>query len=324
MSIRFGIIGLFFTFSACRKDINLSSSSIFLQQVPPGFPPVSYPQDNGLNINRIALGKLLFFDPILSADSSVSCSSCHKPEFLFADTGSLSFGIQHQTTKRNTPSIINIAYHPYFNLDGGVRTLELQALVPLQATNEMNSTIEDLEQKLMRQKQYRSWFQKAFGTEPNIYGVTRALAAYQRTLIMANSKFDQYFYEGYSNALSMTEAAGMSLFFSEKSKCSHCHNGFNFTNYAFENNGLYLNYADQGRYLVTLNLIDQGKFKVPSLRHISHTSPYMHDGSLKTLDDVLNHYASGGQGHPNQSEIIANIQLNEVEKAQIVAFLKTL
>jgi cytochrome c peroxidase len=307
---------------SCRKDVSIPPNQNLLP--PTGFPPISYPIDNPFNVERIALGKLLFFDPILSKDSTISCSSCHKTNMAFTDGLPKSVGIDQQLTARNTPSLFNIAYHPYFNRDGGVKSLELQALVPLQAHNEMNITIDEVEEKLMRNDSYRMLFEDVFNSKPTIYGITRALAAYQRTLIAANANFDRYFYYGEHDMLNAEEKEGMRLFFSEQAQCFHCHSGFNFTNYAFENTGLYENYTDQGRYMVTLDVDDQGKFKVPSLRNVSITAPYMHDGSLSSLEDVLQHYSSGGKNHINKSSLISQIQLNEKEQRQIIAFLKTL
>ncbi len=309
---------------SCSKDPYLDPWSTQALQLPQGFPAPVYPLDNYPNALKIELGKKLFFDPILSKNNKVSCASCHMPEKKFTDGLAKSVGINSKSTERNSPSLLNITYSPHLNRDGGVKNLELQVLVPLLAKEEMGSDPNTITEKLNADKTYKKLFLDAFGTDPDMYSVTRSIAAFERTLISGNSPFDAYFYKNQRYVLTEQEKKGMALFFSEKTQCSSCHSGFNFTNYSFENIGLYSEYTDPGRYRITLHLNDVGKFLVPSLRNVEHTAPYMHDGSLQSLEDVITHYARGGKKHSNQSHLIRGFTLTSQEKEELIAFLKSL
>ena len=190
-----------------------------------------------------------------------------------------------------------------FFWDGANPSLETQALFPLEAHIEMANTAEEAVNRLKDNTFYQDLFFKAFGTEPTISGMLFAIASYERTLISANSPYDQYL-QGDLNALSQSALRGMDIFFGETAECFHCHGGFNFTDELFHNNGLYESYSDNGRWEVTGREADRAKFKTPTLRNIEHTAPYMHDGSLKTLEEVVDHYQSGGEIHPNKSVLI--------------------
>ncbi|MBK8503749.1 MAG: cytochrome-c peroxidase [Saprospiraceae bacterium] len=261
--------------------------------IPTDFPDPSIPEDNVPNVVRVQLGKKLFFDTQCSLDSTIACSSCHLPERAFTDGQVTSPGIYGRRGKRNTPSLLNAAYLGLVNKDGGVIKLDIQPLVPIEDENEMGISILKLAERLSQDPEYVQLSQEAYGRAPDPYVITRALSSFVRTLYSGDSYLDQYS-QGDATALSSIAIAGKKLFESERLNCTACHHGFNFTNNAFENNGLYINYQDIGRALITLDSSDTGKFRVPSLRNVAITAPYMHDGSLGTLEDVIDHYEKTG------------------------------
>ncbi|MDX1447053.1 cytochrome-c peroxidase [Lishizhenia sp.] len=282
---------------------------------------ISYPEDNAPNNEIAAFGKELFFDKNLSVDNSISCASCHLPEFAFADTLAFSKGVNGRQAGRNTPSIINSAFSHRFMGEGQVPTLEMQVLLPLLDKNEMGASMKDVIQEL--KPKYNAQAQKLFNRDLDPYVLTRALANYERTLVAYASPFDQYFYGGDNNAISDDAKAGWKLF-SEDLNCVVCHPAPKFTAHELKNNGLYKDYPDEGRYKVTGRFEDKGKFKVPSLRNVELTAPYMHDGKYATLEDVVAHYAKGGEGHPNQDSLISGFEITQEKKVQLLSFLKTL
>ncbi len=308
--------------TSCNKEevINIDTYA----QLPAGFPLRSIPLDNLLTLDRIALGKKLFYDPILSRDSTVSCSTCHNPILAFTDGLAKSKGIEGQEVLRNAKSLANVAYHPYYLSEGGVPTLEQQVLVPIQEHPEFDNNVLVIADKLQYRKDIVDLSQKAYGRIPDPYVIVRSISAFERTFISGNSAYDQYFYQNKKDALSDSQIRGMNLFNSERLNCSKCHGGFNFTNYAFENNGLALVYADNGRERLTGNQEDRALFKVPSLRNVELTAPYMHDGSIKTLEDVIDHYNSGGMDHPHKSQLIKALYLSAREKEDLINFLRSL
>lgn len=311
---------------ACAKDVsnNERSPQRQLLVIPEGFPVVQFPENNPFIKASYDLGKMLFFDPILSRDSSISCGSCHQPSLAFSDRVALTNGVDAAPGVRNVPSLTNVGYHPYFTREGGVPTLEMHTLVPIQEHNEFDFNIVLIAERLKNSEQYVSMAKSAYDREPDPFVITRALGNFQRTLISGNSAYDRYAFQGKANTMSAIELRGMNLFFSDKLGCSSCHSGFNFTNYAFENNGLYQDYNDQGRMRLTGLEADRARFKVPSLRNVEFTAPYMFDGSLLTLNDVVDHYNSGGYDHPNKSEKIKALGLTSSEKDDLVAFLESL
>jgi cytochrome c peroxidase len=292
-------------------------------KLPPHFPLPEIPEDNLLTKSRVELGRLLFSDPILSRDSTVSCASCHKSEFAFADNRAVSPGVQNRLGTRNAPSLTYKAYATSLNWDGGVPSLELQALVPIQAHFELDMDFATLVERLKRHPRYPALFQAAYQTPPNEAGIVKALAAFQRTLIKGTSDYDRYL-QGDSAALSPSAKRGKELFFSETAECFHCHNGLLLTDDTFQNNGLYREYKDQGRFLITGRERDKGKFRVQSLRNVELTAPYMHDGSLPTLEAVIDHYASGGAMHPAKSTLIRKFTITPQQKEDLIYFLKSL
>lgn len=301
----------------------MTSESIDFE-LPMGFPAISFPEDNAYTKARWELGKKLFYDNVLSIDSSINCGSCHKASFAFSDDVALSDGVKNRPGNRNSPTLANVAYHPYYTREGGVPTLEMQVLVPIQEHNEFAFNIVQAGERLAMDSIYVAMSKKAYNKLPDYYVITRALANFERTLISGNSPFDKYTYEGQEEALSEIEKAGMELFYSTKTNCSSCHKGFNFSNYNFENNGLYENYKDEGRMRLTNKTEDKALFKIPTLRNISITAPYMHDGSMATLSDVVDHYNSGGKQNKNKSKLVKPLGLTEQEKIQLIAFLKSL
>ena len=295
-----------------------------LMEIPQGFPAIDFPEGNEFSNARWALGKKLFFDPIMSADSSISCATCHLPELAFSDQLAFSPGVENRPGTRNASPLFNLAYHPYFTREGGVPTLEMQILVPIQEHNEFDFNIVLIADRLVQDSSYQNMAQLAYDREPDAFVITRALANFERSLLSGYSRYDQHFSYDLGNILTASELRGRDLFFSEKTNCANCHEGFNFTNYAFQNNGLYQNYTDVGRFRLTGLEADHALFKVPSLRNIELTAPYMHDGSMISLDEVVAHYDSGGKNNPQKSDLIRPLNLTDSEKTDLVQFLKTL
>lgn len=311
--------------TGCVKEDRVDEDSPYYVDLPKGFPTLPVPADNQLTVKRIELGKMLFFDKNLSVDSTVSCASCHFQQFAFSDDKALSTGVEGRTGFRNSPPLFNLAYHPYFFKDGGVPTIELQVLAPIQDVNEMAHDIPELIELIKDDQEYQKLAMIAYGRSFDPFVLTRAIAAFERTLISGNSPYDEYQFQNNSNALSASEIRGLELFSSERLACSNCHSGFNFTDYAFKNNGLYETYpSDSGRMRITLNPQDEGKFKTPSLRNVGITAPYMFDGSLQTLEAVVEHYNSGGSSHPIKDPLIKPLNLTQQEKNDLIAFLNAL
>lgn len=305
-------------FFSCKKKV------AFQLVLPNHFAAPLIPIDNKLSESRIDLGRMLFFDPLLSRDSTVSCASCHLPIYAFSDTIALSKGAKNQLGKRNSPSLLNVAYAPKLFRDGGVNTLEHQVISPIENPVEMDFQLKAAASRLSKNKIYQQLSQQAYQREFSTYVLVRALAAFERTLISGNSRYDLFFYKKEKNALTEAEKRGMALFFGEKTQCSTCHSGVLFTNFDYENNGLYREYKDLGRAGVTMRQEDKHLFKVPSLRNAELTAPYMHDGSLGTLEDVVAHYNKGGEAHPNKNEVVRPLNLSDAEQKDLVLFLKTL
>jgi len=286
------------------------------------WPQMEYPTDNEPDTQKIALGERLFFDPIVSIDSSISCASCHKEVYGFADDVAISPGVEGRLGKRNSPSLWNVGYQPYLMREGGVPTLEMQVLVPVQEHSEMAFNMVLLAQRLNANTAYKNDFLEAFGDSASAYTITRALAQYERTLIQEPTAFDEYV-RGDNGALSTAAKKGFELFYG-KAGCEGCHSGPLMTNFGFYNNGTQISTDDYGRAELTLDSLDFYLFKVPSLRKVTLTAPYMHDGSLLSLRDVLEQYNDGGVGHDYTSDAIAPLNLNESELVALEEFLSTL
>jgi len=302
---------------------------------PTHFPePVYDFSRNPVTNDGFKLGRKLFFDGILSRDGSVSCGSCHIPTSAFTQHGhDLSHGIDDKLTLRNSLPIMNLAWKREFFWDGGVFDLDLFALAPIEAHNEMDEEISNVLQKLRNHPEYPRLFQKAFGTsEITLSNFLKALSQFQLMAISANSRYDKY--KRGETSLSDQELAGLQIF---QEKCASCHKGELFTDMSYRNNGLAVrrfrlngvDTIDIGRERITLNPTDAFKFHVPSLRNVEITRPYMHDGRFRTLQQVLDHYDSGVQDSPTLDPLLKQnnrlgIPLSQDEKDKLIAFLRTL
>jgi cytochrome c peroxidase len=295
----------------------------FEVDVPSNFPALPVPADNALTDARVSLGKRLFYDTQLSRTREVACGSCHLADHAFADPRPLSIGVDGQPGTRNAPSIVNLAYNTSFFWDGGAPTLEQQAIGPIINPVEMDMKIGDVVARLETDPTYVDEFKHAYDTRPSPGALTKALASFMRTIVSGDSRYDR-FQRGERGALNESERRGMDIFNGERGECFHCHVGFNFTNNGFRNNNLYAQYEDIGRARVTELDSDIGKFKVPTLRNVALTAPYMHDGSLATLEDVVEHYSSGGHESETSDPTIRPLNLTADEKRDLVAFLTAL
>jgi cytochrome c peroxidase len=313
------------SFISCHKSDNQDCLPTELSKlkIPAGFPAPEFPEDNKFTNARWELGKKLFFDPVMSRDESISCSSCHKAALAFSDDVALTSGVDNLPGTRNSPTLTNVAYQPYYTREGGIPTLEMQVAVPVQEHNEFDFNMVLIAERLLLDEVYVDLSMEAYDVEPSTFVITRALACFERSMISGESPADSYD-NGNFSALSNVELEGRELFFNDEIGCAECHGGMNYTSYNFENNGLYEVYADSGRYRLTLLEDDIARFKVPTLRNIEMTAPYMHDGSLSTLEDVVDHYSAGGNGHFNQSPLVTELDLSVQEKSALISFLKAL
>jgi len=321
----------------------------FELEIPPFFPPMDIPEDNPLTVEGIELGRLLFWEKQLSADGSMSCGSCHLPESSFSDPNPYSTGITGATGIRNAMAIINIGWAPSFFWDGRALTLEEQILEPVEHPDEMAlewtqavARLQATESAAQSDVNYPDRFEVAFG-DRNITaeGVTKAIAQFLRTMVSADSKFDQW--RRGETVLTDDEFAGYEIFLREGGDpettpggqfggdCFHCHSeaGLQFSDYLFRNNGLDSTFtADAGHAIVSGNPLDSGRFKTPTLRNIALTGPYMHDGRFQSLEEVIDHYNSGGVPSatidPFMKYTTGGLALSPVQKSQLIAFLHTL
>jgi cytochrome c peroxidase len=279
--------------------------------------------------DEIALGKQLFFDPILSSDSSLSCASCHNPNFAFADSVSISFGVGQRLGIRNAPSIMNLDPNAPMFYDGRARNLQDQVHFPIQDSNEMRLSTKDLLDRLTRHKLYAPWFQTLYQQAPSVELLSKAIAAYEQTLQSAQTPFDA-FMAGDNSALNASAKRGRKLFLGNKAKCFDCHFGPDFTGNEFKNIGLYdaQKWTDKGLYNQTHMEQDLGKFKVPGLRNVAVTGPYMHNGQFKTLEEVIAYYANPYafvKAPINMdSSLLKPSRLTQQEQKDLLAFLNAL
>ncbi len=307
--------------ASCQKD---QATVAVLNSIPVGFPTPAVPLDNEFTQARFELGRKLFYDPILSRDSTISCGTCHQQALAFSDGLAVSEGIEQRKGIRNATGLFNLAYAPHYLREGGVPTLEMQVVVPISEHAEMDFNILKVVDRLAANAEYAAQSWACYGRPVDPFVVSRAIANFERTMYSGNSRYDQYQFQGRQNELTAAERNGLALFFSTRTNCSKCHSDFNFTNYKFENNGLYEKYEDPGRYRLTLVDADSALFKIPSLRNVAVTGPYMHNGSVKSLEAVVEHYNSGGKPHVHKSKLIQPLNLTAHEKSNLVAFLKTL
>jgi cytochrome c peroxidase len=283
---------------------------------------INHPEDNPSSDEKIALGKALFFDKRMSSDGTVSCATCHVPEMAFTDQKAFSDGVFGHHSQRNSPSLLNAGYLKTTMFDAFVESLEMQVIVPIQDTNEMGMVMKDLLQRLKAIPEYQEAAQRVFQRNFDAFVLTRSIAAFQRSLISDNSRFDQT--ERKEITRSPKEERGWQLF-SKQLYCTKCHPAPHFTTYLAQNNGLYKDYGeDKGRFRIHYDSTEIGFFKIPSLRNIELTYPYMHDGSLKNLDDVLDHYSRGGTANNLQSSDIQSFKLSQQERSDLKTFLFSL
>ena len=311
-------------FLSCKRDVVLeeNGSETIDLEVPSHFPDLPDLSATPLTESKVLLGKLLFHDVRLSVDGSVSCASCHLQDKAFADTTALSFGVGMAEGMRNAPSLANVVYQPRLFADGGVPSLELQVLAPIGDPLEMAHNILTVSDQLSADPFLNELSQEVFERDIDPFVITRSIAAFERTILSTQSKYDEYL-QG-STILNEDELAGMELFNSDELQCSSCHQGALFTDFDYYNIGLYEEYEDSGRERISLDENDNGKFKTPSLRNIALTPPYMHHGSIETLEEVIDFFAAGGLDHPNKDGRVNGFELSEDEKMQLIAFLKTL
>lgn len=303
-------------------------------------PEIQFPEDNPYSTEKVLLGKTLFYDPRLSGSNQIACASCHDPELGWSDNRTFSFGHDRQLGSRNAMSILNVAYAKTLFWDGRAGSLEEQSHMPIQDKKEMNEHIDLATEKIANIKGYASLFEKAFGDQSvTKEKIAKAIATFERTVKSPSSKFDQ-FIDGKSDAFTDNEVMGLHLF-RTKAQCINCHNSGYFSNNRFENIGTSLlgsKQEDLGRYLITKDVADAGKFRVQSLREVTRTGPWMHNGAFMTMADVIHFYNKGNPEPPKKrSTIHENIQLDSQkssmlkpldltneEIAQLEAFLGTL
>ncbi|AUP79812.1 cytochrome-c peroxidase [Flavivirga eckloniae] len=336
--ILYGVLFFFICVSCSDENIDRYVPSPSPLQIPQLFQenilaPV-IPSNNPQTVEGIALGKKLFFDPMLSADNTQSCADCHASENAFSDADRFSEGIDGFLGTRNSMPLFNLAwnYDEKFFWDGRVFSLEHQAFQPVTDPLEMHNTWAQVEEKLQQHSEYPGLFEKAFGTSTiDSSLVTDAIAQFERTLISSNSKFDKHLLD--EATLTPEELNGFNVFMDEaKGDCFHCHGSDKnplWTDNIFHNNGLDATLTDLGLGEVSGDPADNGKFKTPSLRNLAFTAPYMHDGRFATLEEVINHYSEGLQDSPTIDPLMkkvaqGGVKLSDKDKADLKAFLLSL
>jgi cytochrome c peroxidase len=292
---------------------------------PDYFPaPVYDFSGNPITKEGFLLGKKLFYDPILSVDNTISCGSCHQQFVAFAHADhKLSHGIDNKFGVRNSQALFNVIWNTTFFWDGGSNHIEVQPIGPITNPVEMDETVQNVVYKLSQRADYKSLFKAAFNADSiTSQLMLKAIAQFMGAFVSASSKYDKNRIDPVANPFTEDEKLGLTIF---ESKCASCHVPPLFTDNSFRNNGLDEIFSDSGRYLITNINSDMGKFKVPSLRNIELTYPYMHDGRFETLPQVLNHYSSEIKQSATLDQSLTNgIPLNNTEKQQLIAFLKTL
>jgi cytochrome c peroxidase len=315
--------------------------------LPKGFPKPYVPPDNPMSAAKVELGRYLFYDTRMSANGKASCATCHKQELAFTDGRAVSAGATGESHSRGAMSLVNVAWSGSLTWSNPeLKSLEKQALVPMFGDHPVELGLREGDKflpMLRSDPQYRALFERAFPADSDpfsVVNVTRALASFERSIVSARSPWDRYHYDRDDNAISDAAKRGETLFFNQHLSCFRCHGGFNFTDSTisersagrpieFHNTGLYNPYPapNDGIYEFTKAPGDMGKFKAPTLRNIALTGPYMHDGSIATLEGVLNHYAAGGRnGHdsPNKDPLIGGFTLSPQDRDDLIAFLKSL
>lgn len=312
---------IYFNFALVKQGIIITTLAV---AVLLGFSFSKTPQ----KITKERLGEMLFFDPILSEDSSISCASCHKPAFAFADTSAFSKGVHGRLGNRNTPSAMNVSARDFLFWDGRAASLEEQALGPIENPVEMNLKLSEAIKRLNRSKKYRNLFFTVYKTAPTTKTLASAIAAYERTLETSATPNDRWMNDE-PNGMTDQQVRGRDIF-RVKAKCFECHFSPDFTGDEFRSIGLFngTTHNDSGRYNVTKNRADIGKMKVPGLRNVAMTAPYMHDGSFKTLREVIDYYDNPHAKMPdgiNRDSVLAKpLGLTEQDKQDLEAFLLAL
>lgn len=300
-------------------------------KVPQGLVPIHWPKENPYSPAKAELGWLLYFDKRMSVDGTVACASCHDPKHAFTDGSPFSKGIRGQLGGRSAPTIINRAYSLEQFWDGRAKTLEEQAKGPIANPIEMGHAHDLCEKCIGAIAGYRTRFKEVFGDEKvSIDRIAQSIATFERTVLSGNSPYDK-FKAGDKSALSDSQQRGMDIFFSNNARCDSCHEGINFTNGKYANVGIGAEKPepDLGRFAVTKQEEDRGAFKTPTLREIAHTGPYMHDGGMKTLEEVVDHYSNGGIGKSGKKPVglhqdVRPLNLKDQDKKDLVEFLKAL
>lgn len=337
------LISLVFLLGSCKKDgvdlTDISYDPIPYEVVSPtGYPQLEEPAGNAMTVDGVALGRELFYDPILSVDSTMACASCHKQEKAFTDGLAISTGVDGIAGHRSSMSLVDVGF--FYNglfWDGRSANLEDQALLPVEDPIELHHRWPEVIEKFKVHADYPTMFRKAFGIESDAE-ITRdlasmALAQFERSLVSSgNTKYERVLDE--KDVFESDELMGFEIYFDKDitlpdGQCLHCHGGPLLTDNEYRNNGLdvaadYDDFPDLGRGEVDGEFINKGKFRTPSLRNIEHTAPYMHDGRFETLEEVMDHYTSGGHPSINKDPLIDSIFLNVEQKAAVIAFLKTL
>jgi cytochrome c peroxidase len=303
-------------------------------KAPLGLPPVPIPADNPPTADTIALGRILYYDKKLSGDDSVACANCHRPDKGYTDNLQFSVGVGGKFGGRNAPTVLNAAYNPEQFWDGRAANLELQAEGPIANDVEMRLPHKTAVKKLNLNQEYKKLFEKAYGPgDINMVKIRNSVASFERTLLSGNSRFDRYQFGGDKTALSPEAIHGLSIFRDpQKGNCVKCHTIDEkyalFTDGKYHNLGVGLNaegeLKDFGRFDVSKVETDKGAFRTPTLRNIALTGPYMHDGSQKTLRQVVDFYVSGGNSNPYRDKDIKELKLSETERQDLVAFLESL
>jgi len=342
--------------------LRAQNASPYAWDLPPGFPQPKVPADNPMSPDKVELGRYLFYDTRLSIDGTYACATCHQQAKAFTDSKPRGVGVTGQMHARGAMSLANIGYVPVLTwANPTMRKLETQALVPMFGEDPVELGLSGKEDLLIRrlgdETVYQRLFPAAFPGDTNaisLANITRAIASFERTLISGRSPYDRYRFGGDRDAISASARRGEELFFSEQTECFHCHGGFNFSqtvDYAgkgfaeieFHNTGLYnvdgrggYPRSNTGVFAITSNPEDMGRFRAPTLRNVAVTAPYMHDGSLATLDEVLAHYEAGGRTiasgpdagvgatSPFKSGFVKGFKLSTAERRDMIAFLESL
>ena len=283
------------------------------------------PDDNPLTPAKVALGRMLFFDSLLSEDQSLACATCHDPGRAFTDGRPVSVGVFGRRGTRNVPTLVNRTYGASFFWDGRITTLEEQVLQPIQDPKEMDITVGEVVVRLEGDRDYSDLFRAAFGREVNDGDLAKTLASYVRTILSGDGPIDRYL-NGDRDALTQRQRQGLDLF-RRKGGCTACHLGPTLSDEQFHNTGVAWSdgdWLDDGRFGVTGERTDRGRFKTPTLREIARTAPYMHDGSITTLEDVVEFYDRGGNSNPHLDPAIRPLRLTADEKRALLDFLGSL